>query len=156
MNHRINLWLLKSAFALGLQLVGLLFWGAASGAEEILRTYDYKAFDTNGVLRVSGVISLRLDGTVKIKGDWKLQVLHRDKLKEVGPQDGAGKISGQKKEDGIFLNLNPDQIHNNIYLEGKAASADNFEIKGKWGYYGFVGKVYEGTFEMVRKLDPPK
>lgn len=155
-NHRVNLSPFKRGLSLGILLGGLWFCWTALGAEEILRTYDYKGFDTNGVLRVSGVITLRLDDTVKIKGDWKLQVLHRDKLKEAGPQDGAGKIVGQLKEDSIFLNLNPGQIHDNIYLDGKVTSANYSEIKGKWGHYGFAGKVNEGAFEMVRKPAPPK
>lgn len=154
--HRLDLPRFARGFSVGLLLGGLLLGPGALGAEEIVRTYDYKGFDTNGVLRVSGVITLRLDDTVKIKGDWKLQVLHPDKLKESGPQDGAGKISGQVKEEGIFLNLNPGQIHNNIYLEGQVASTNNYAIKGKWGYYGFVGKVNSGTFEMVRKEAPPQ
>lgn len=152
---RRDRWSCRCVFTWGWWLGVLWFCGAALGAEEV-RAYDYKAFDTNGVLRVSGVVTLRLDDPVKIKGDWKLQVLQRDKLKEAGPQDGVGKISGYAKEDGVFLNLNPDQLHNNIYLDGKGASANNLEIKGKWGYYGFVGKLNEGNFEMVRKADPPK
>lgn len=146
----------KRAFAVRVLIAGLLFCAATAGAEEVVRTYDYKGFDTNGVLRVSGVITLRLDDTVKLKGDWKLQVLQGDKLKEAGPQDGVGKVSGQLKEDGIFLNLNPGQIHNNIYLEGKVTSTNNSAIKGKWGYYAFVGKVNEGLFEMVQKPVAPK
>ena len=155
-NHRINLLPFKRALSLGLLLGGLWFCRAVAGAEEILRIYDYKGFDTNGVLQVSGVITLRLDDTVKIKGDWKLQVLNRDKLKEAGPQDGSGKISGQFKEDTIFLNLNPDQVQDNIYLDGKVTDAKYSEIKGKWGYYAFVGKVTGGNFEMVRKQAPAK
>lgn len=154
-NHRISLLSLKRVF-FGIQLGGLLFCLAAFGADEVIRTYDYKGFDTNGNLRVSGVITLRFDGTVQIKGDWKLKVLHKDKLKEAGPQDGSGKISGQLKEESIFLNLNPHQLNNNIYLDGKVTDANNFEIKGRWGYYGFVGKLNEGNFEMVRKQPPPK
>ncbi len=146
----------KRAFYLGSLLGGLLFCATSVRAEEILRTYDYKGFDTNGVLRVSGVLTLRSDDTVKLMGDWRLQVLHTDKLKDYGPQDGKGKISGQLKEEGIFLNLNPGQIHNNIYLEGKVTSTNNAAIKGKWGYYAFVGKVKEGTFEMVQQPSPAK
>lgn len=149
--HQFMLPRFKQAFAVRILIGSLLFCATAAGAEEVVRTYDYKGFDTNGVLRVSGVITLRLDDTVKLKGDWRLQVLQGDKLKEAGPQDGVGKVSGQLKEDGIFLNLNPGQIHNNIYLEGKVTSTNNSAIKGKWGYYAFVGKVNEGLFEMVQK-----
>lgn len=154
--HRIRLLKSKRAFCLGALLGSLLFCAAAVGAEETIRTYDYKGFDTNGVLRVSGVLTLRADDTVKLKGEWRLQVLHTDKLKDYGPQDGTGKISGQIKEEGIFLNLNPGQIHNNIYLEGKVTSTNNAAIKGNWGYYAFVGKVKEGPFEMVQQPSPPK
>jgi len=155
--HRIDRSSLRRAVLLGGLLGGFLFCWVAWGAEEVVRTYDYKGFDTNGVLRVSGVISLRLDDHVKIKGDWRLQVLHIEKIKEYGPQDGAGKISGYvKEEEGIFVNLNPGQIHNNIYLEGQIASTNSSAIKGKWGYYAFVGKVNGGTFEMLRKEPPSK
>lgn len=154
--HEINLPRFKRMFSVGLVLGGLWLGATAVGAEEIVRTYDYKGFDTNGVVRVSGVITLRLDDTVKIRGDWRLQVLHSDKLKDYGPQDGSGKISGQVREEGIFVNLNPGQIQNNIYLEGQVTSTNNYAIKGKWGYYAFVGKVNGGNFEMVRKESPPK
>lgn len=140
-----------------LLVVGLLIGRPALGAEEVVRIYDYKGFDTNGTLWVSGVITLRLDETVQIKGDWRLQIIPRDKLKLIGPQDGAGKIFGQLRGDIIFLNLNPGQLHNNIYLEGSGTGVNNAEIKGKWGHYGFEGKVIEGRFEMVRRpeLPPP-
>lgn len=156
LKHEINLPRFKRMFSVGLVLGGLWLGATAVGAEEIVRTYDYKGFDTNGVVRVSGVITLRLDDTVKIRGDWRLQVLHSDKLKDYGPQDGSGKISGQVREEGIFVNLNPGQIQNNIYLEGQVTSTNNYAIKGKWGYYAFVGKVNGGNFEMVRKESPPK
>jgi hypothetical protein len=156
-NDRINLLLLKRAFCFGIQLYCFLFCFAAFGANEISRTYNYKGFDTNGILLVKGVIILRVDETNKVKGDWKLQVLDKGKLKESGPQDGSGKIVGQLKGDSIFLNLNPDVFGDNIYLDGKVTKANIFKINGKWGHYGyFAGRLNEGNFEMVRKKDLPK
>jgi hypothetical protein len=155
-NHHRTPRPLNRRLGLGILLVCLFFSFAASGTNEVFRTYDYKGFDTNGNLLVSGVITLRLDGPTQVKGTWKLTVLNKDKLRELGPQDGSGKILGQLKDDSIFLNLNPDQFNSNIYLESKVARANMFQIKGKWGYYGFVGKLNEGNFEMERKPDPPR
>jgi hypothetical protein len=152
----INLPTLKRAFCFGVQLCCFLFCLAAVGADDIARTYNYKGFDTNGNVLVEGVITLRLEETIQVKGDWKLQILDKNKYKELGPQDGSGKIVGQLKGDTIFLNLNPDQYENNIFLDGKVTKADVFKISGKWGLYGFVGKLNEGNFEMVTKKDLPK
>jgi len=152
-NDPINLLPLKRAFCFGIQLYCFLFCFAAFGADAISRTYNYKGFDTNGNLLVEGILTLRTDETIQVKGDWKLQVLDQNKLKELGPQDGSGEIVGQLKGDRIFLNLNPDQYENNIFLDGKVTKANVFKISGKWGFYGFVGKLNEGIFEMVRKKD---
>ena len=142
---------------LGIPAGFILCCSLAFGAETISRTYDYKGFDTNGNLLVTGVITLLVDETNKVKGDWKLQILNRDRLKELGPQDGTGKIGGHLEEDHIFLNLNPAEFGDNIYLDGKVTKADIFKINGKWGHYGYyAGKISEGNFEMVRKEDTPK
>ena len=154
-NSPINFSALERAFGFGILLCGLLSWGATVFAGEISRTYDYKGFDTNGTVLVKGVVTLRFDDSVQVKGNWTLKILDKNKLKELGPQDGSGKVTGQTKGDTIFLNFNPDLYDNNIYLDGKVSTANIFRITGKWGYYGFVGKVNEGNFEMVRK-DPPK
>ena len=144
------------AFFFCLQLYCFLFCLAAFGAGEISRAYHYKCFDANGVLLLEGVITLRVDETVQVKGAWRLQALDKNKLKELGPQDGYGRLVGQLKGDSIFLNLNPAEFENNIYLDGKVTRANIFKISGKWGYYGFVGKLNEGNFEMVRQNDAPK
>jgi hypothetical protein len=143
---------LKRALCFGIQLSCFLFCFAAFGANEIYRVFNYKGFDTNGNLLVSGVITLRLDGTTKVTGDWTLQVLDKSRSKEMGPQDGSGKILGQLKGDRIFLNLNPGVFGDNVYLDGEVSQANIFKIKGKWGRYGFYsGKIIEGDFEMLRK-----
>lgn len=146
----------KRAICFGIQLFCFLFSFAAFGANEIARTYNYKGFDTNGVLLVEGVITLRVDETNKVQGEWKLQVLDKEKLKDLGPQDGSGKITGHLKEDRIFLNLNPAVFGDNIYLDGKITRANIFKINGKWGRYGYyAGKLIDGNFEMTRKEDSP-
>jgi hypothetical protein len=154
-NDRINFLPLKRAFCFGVQLGCFLFCLAAFGAGGISRTYHYKGFDTNGNVLVEGVITLRVDESIQVKGEWKLQVLDRNKLKELGPQDGSGKITGQLKGDTIFLNLSPEEFENNVFLDGRVTKGDIFKITGKWGYYGFAGKLNEGNFEMVRK-EPSK
>lgn len=153
-NDRSHLLTLKHGFCFGIPLFCLLFCFAAFGANTISRTYDYKGFDTNGNLVVRGTIILHLDGTDKVKGDWQLQILDRNRLKEFGHQDGSGKISGYLRNESIFLNLNPEGLGDNIYLDGKVTKADIFKIRGKWGRYGFYeGKVMEGHFEMARRND---
>jgi hypothetical protein len=154
---RINLLPLNRALCFGIQLYCFLFCFAAFGASEIARTYDYKGFDTNGNLLVEGVITLRVEETNQVKGEWKLRIIDRDRLKELGPQDGSGKIVGKLKGETVILNLNPAVFGDNIYLEGEVTKADIYTIKGKWGHYGYyLGKINEGKFEMVRKKDQPK
>ena len=157
MNYRINLLPLKRALGSGVQLCCLWFCLAAWGANEISGTYDYKDFDTNGTLLVKGVITLRVDETHRVKGEWRLRVMDRNRLKELGPQDGSGKIGGQLKGENILLNLNPEVFGDNIYLGGKFTKADIFTISGTCGRYGYyLGKITEGNFEMVRREGPPK
>jgi len=156
-NDRIHPFPLKRAFCFGLLLYCLLFRFAALGANEIVRVFDYRGFDSNGVLVVRGTITLRLNETDKVKGDWNLQILNRDREKELGKQDGAGKISGYLRNESIFLNLSPGTLGDNVYLDGKVTKADIFKIRGKWGRYGFYdGKIIEGNFEMARRNDAPK
>lgn len=151
---RINLLPLKRGFCFGVQVYCFLYCIAAVSAGEISQTYNYKGSDTNGNLLVEGVITLRTDETIQVKGHWNLKVLDKNKYHELGPQDGSGEIIGQLKGDRIFLNLNPDVYEDNIYLDGKVTKANIFKISGKWGYYGFVGKLNEGNFEMERKRTP--
>jgi len=147
----------RRALCIGIYLCCFLWCVAAFGGAELIRTYDYKGYDTNGNLLVTGVITLHvIDKEIPVKGSWRLQILDTKRFIETGPQDGVGKVVGQMQNDHIFLNLDPDQFENNIYLEGAVAKASIFKIKGKWGYYGFVGKVNGGNFEMVRRQEPSK
>lgn len=148
-NHRIGLPSLKRALYFITRLGGFLFCLAAFGGDGISRTYKYKGFDTYGYLRVEGVIAICVDARNKVKGDWILRVLDREKLKELGPQDGSGKIGGKSNGEGVFINLNPLVFGDNIYLDGKFSSAN--KINGKWTRYGYyTGKMKKGSFKMVR------
>ena len=70
----------------GLLLYVFLFGFAAWGATEISRTYIYRGFDTNGILVVKGVITLRLNDTDRVTGDWDLRILERDReIREIIP-----------------------------------------------------------------------
>jgi hypothetical protein len=138
MKNLIHLLRLKHAFRFGIYLYCFLFCLAAFGAGEISVTYSYKGFDTNGSLLVTGDITLHLGDTSKVNGDWTLQVLDKSRLKELGHQDGTGKIVGTLKSDNsIVLNLNPEEFGDNIYLNGKVANANVLKISGKWGHYGY-------------------
>ena len=79
-------------------------------------------------------------------------------MKELGPQDGTGKITGHFDGDTLILNLNPEAFGDNVYLYCKVTKADLFKIKGKWGHYGYYdGKIFQGILEMDRKNKyPPK
>ena len=70
-----------------------------------------------------GVITLRLDDTVKIKGDWKLQSAPPGQIKEAGPQDGAGKIVGQLK--GQHLS-EPESVRFGQHLFGRKVTTPTF------------------------------
>lgn len=139
---------------IGFPLGCFLFCFSAFGNGGISGTYVYQAFDANGNLLVRGVVTLRLDQTVQVTGSWKLQTLDKNKSREHGPQAGAGRIVGQSNGEKVFLNLNPDQYDNNIFLDGRKTTM--VKISGKWGYYGYAGKLNEGNFEMVRQQEAPK
>ena len=154
-NDRIHFSRLSRALRFGIRLYGLFGCLAALGAGEVVHTYDYTGSDTNGNVVVKGNITLSVDETNRVNGFWNLKVIGVYTPKAMGRQDGTGKVVGRVNGDSIFLNLNPDMVDNNIYLDGRIAEANIAKINGTWGYYGFPGKVNEGDFEMVARMGPP-
>ncbi len=131
--------------------------GPTLGADDLSRTYDYRGFDAKTNLLVEGTITLLLNPSNRVSGNWTLQVFDKEKLKKIGKQDGVGQISGFVQKERIFLNLNPGVFGDNVYLDGRVSKLNLFKIKGTWGHYGwFVGKMDEGKFEMTRQKPAPK
>jgi hypothetical protein len=73
-------------------------------------SYDYRAYDANGVLVASGSMSLTLEGTA-LAGQ-------RD-IKGNAPEVGTGSITGQMRNDGMVeIMLNPGEV-GLVTLKGK-------------------------------------
>jgi hypothetical protein len=143
MNHfRIRLVILMS---------GLMLCCSWLAAEPIETTYLYKGFDSNGVLAVEGVLNLGIS-TNHVNGNWKLERVKRSEVKNLGPQIGSGKLTGDIAAGKINLNLNPGWADNNVMLSGTLAKTN---ISGKWGYYGFAGQMAGGKFEAVKQPANP-
>ena len=142
---------MKSALLHVAQVCGLLLCVCCFGADQIKTTYRYKGFDTNGTLVVEGVLSLSINNTNRVEGDWKLHEVKPENTKNLGSQIGSGKLAGQINESKINLDLNPGQADDNVLLSGEVTTTN---ISGTWGYYGYAGKIVGGKFEAVKKIKP--
>jgi hypothetical protein len=139
---------MKSARLHVVQVCSLLLCVCCFGADQIKTTYHYKGFDTNGALVVEGVLSLSINNTNRVEGEWKLHEVKPEKIKNLGNQIGSGKLAGQINESKINLDLNPGWADNNVLLNGEVTTTNIF---GTWGFYGFAGEIVGGKFEAVKK-----
>lgn len=117
--------------------------GANQGSPE--GTYHYTGFDSMGTVIVQGSLTLEYQDSTHITGDWRLSVVGIPKL--IGPQAGTGKLSGNAAGDRLWINLNPQWVDNNVFLDGHLAGN---RYSGVWQYSGFPGVLNHGTFDSVR------
>ena len=105
-------------------------------------SFTYQSYDSLGKLIVNGWLEFELIDSVKIEGTWRLNnIRNRD---DIGPQYGYGKLLGSISDSEIWMELNPQYVDNNMYLEG--IKSDNY-IEGKWYWISFPGVTNWGTFK---------
>jgi len=110
-------------------------------------TYSYKAYNSSGVLAVSGTMTLAVVDSGSVSGTWTFVAVLRSE--RVGPQTGTGRLAGVVEKSSVSINLNPDWKDNNVFLLG-TLSPDR--IAGRWMWSTFSGPTAEGTFEATRVL----
>ena len=133
--------------------------GSARGSPES-RALQYTGYDAGGSIVVTGRLSIVIttnsptgsrtqerpvpsewDDYRRVTGIWTLaQVVG---TKNIGPQVGSGRLDGLAKGSNLHLNLNPDEVDNNVHLQGEVSSG---RFTGIWHYSTFVGAVAEGKF----------
>lgn len=109
-------------------------------------TFQYIARDSGGSIVVTGSMSILFAETGEISGTWTLEQKGSPDGK-IGPQVGTGKLTGRKKDAGVFINLNPEWADNNVFLDGKM---EGNRIVGKWNWSTFAGSTSGGAFEATR------
>jgi hypothetical protein len=108
-------------------------------------SYQYEGYDSKGTLVVTGVITLSYADSVTITGEWAFEKVGPSD--GIGPQIGAGLLSGMAHGPEISINLNPGWADNNVILSGKI---EGDRIQGKWTWVTFVGPTTEGTFTATK------
>lgn len=111
-----------------------------------LGDYSYTGYDRNGKKIVEGSISITSLEKDSIRGEWRLEQVGQ--AEHIGPQVGAGALTGTVAESSVYINLNPNMADNNVNLVGQI---DKGRYSGKWSYNGYAGSMNYGTFEATAK-----
>lgn len=114
--------------------------------DRVPSSYDYRAHTAGGTLAVIGTITLQKTDSIQVTGTWALEGV--SDVNRVGPQLGAGTLTGRLEGSSISLNLNPGWADNNVILLGTVGSD---RISGTWTWVTFAGPTTSGNFEAVRK-----
>lgn len=137
-------------------LLGLLV-ACQDGSDPLVLTsggnYTYEAYSPVGLKVLQGTIHLewpsmdeeRIDQP--IVGTWSIDwVPGADHSVQVGPQVGSGFLEGRVNEDGLVLNLNPEQRDDNVWLH---AEVHGNTIIGAWAWSTIAGPTTNGRFTAV-------
>ncbi len=107
-------------------------------------TYSYAAFDSSGVAVVIGWFTLAQKDSSTYSGEWHFKQVHESI--PIGPQVGVGELRGGMENDLLWLNLNPNMVDNNVFLNGTITDG---AYAGRWGWSTFIGPTTGGRFEAV-------
>ena len=109
-------------------------------------TYAYTAWDSSAQKIATGQLSLIFIDSTTIQGSWHLRKLTG--AARGGPQNGTGALIGKRNGSQIFLNLQPQTVDNNIYLQGEFTGS---KITGTWQWITFAGISDNGNFEAIKQ-----
>jgi hypothetical protein len=109
--------------------------------------YQYKAYDSTGALVVQGWFGLIMHDSTQVSGEWHFTKI--DSASNIGPHFGDGNLVGDFTHKILSLNLNPDYIDNNVFLQGSIAGDT---ISGKWFWDGFPGVLNQGNFLAIKSF----
>lgn len=122
------------------------FIGCRNAVEPPPGAFDYEAYDSAGVLGVSGWLTLTITDSSHITGEWHFK--RAGNVEAMGPQLGDGTHSGAFHEGGLSLNLNPQMIDNNVVLIGTYTGNT---YSGRWLWLTLAGETNHGSFRAVRE-----
>jgi hypothetical protein len=108
-------------------------------------TYRYNAYNSKGLLVVTGWMTLAVTDSWTVSGAWLLTSVAAGE--NVGPQTGGGTLAGNIQGASITVNLNPGWVDNNVFLSGSFGK-DRFS--GTWMWSTFVGPTSQGMFEAIK------
>jgi hypothetical protein len=108
-------------------------------------SYSYRAYNSKGLLVVTGTLSLAVTGNWTVSGTWTLECVAPGE--SVGPQTGSGTLIGSIEGAKLMVNLNPGWADNNVFLSG---TFDNDRCSGTWMWSTFAGPTSEGRFEALK------
>ena len=107
--------------------------------------YEYSGYDSTGVKIVQGWMKILLDDSTGVTGEWEFKKVGNPE--NIGPQIGSGNLIGVYNEPQISINLNPNWVDNNVFLNGDYSED---KIEGEWMYTGFPGIINKGKFKAVK------
>lgn len=98
---------------------------------------------------VSGIVRLQVQDDSSVTGTWELQrVPGTDTSITVGPQLGSGTLQGRRSTNGLWLDLNPDWVDNNVFLALRPPVSST--LSGTWDHSTIVGPVTGGSVRLQR------
>jgi hypothetical protein len=104
-------------------------------------SYQYQAFDSVGVLAISGWLTIDIRDSAHVTGSWHFA--KTTSRQNTGPQTGNGTLAGFFDHHILNINLNPGFVDNNVFLRGQFSP---IEYGGNWSWIGFPGVMNHGTF----------
>lgn len=115
--------------------------------------FVYQARSATGQLLLEGQLEFRVGADSTIFGSWIIRwAPGADRTIAVGPQVGAGQLTGYLTGTDLFLGLNPEMRDNNVNLR---ATRSPQGMTGRWEWSTFAGLTAGGTFEALRSDSLP-
>lgn len=108
-------------------------------------SYSYRSYDIVGNLVGDGSFTIVKLDSVTVEGNWSIRNVH--KCATCGTQFGGGYLTGEIKNDSVYINLNPDSPENYTELIGKI---DDGSITGNWQWLRPILYSNRGTFEATK------
>ncbi len=108
--------------------------------------FQYMAYDTTGTLVVDGWLTIRIQDSTHVEGEWHFT--KSTSASSVGPQVGDGHLVGVFERGMLSINLNPEYIDNNVFLIGQYTT---ISYNGTWSWSGFPGVFNGGRFQTKRQ-----
>lgn len=107
--------------------------------------YLYASSDTTGVLLVQGWMTLDIQDSTQVTGEWHFGKVGNPE--DIGPQVGSGELLGSFYQGELSVELNPNMADNNILLVGILT---NNRYHGDWTWSTIIGPTSSGVFEAVK------
>ncbi|MBN1465762.1 hypothetical protein JXA02_08385 [candidate division KSB1 bacterium] len=115
-------------------------------ADAPMGTYSYASYDTTEHMVARGWLTIDSFDSLRIAGEWHISKVGDPH--EIGMQIGEGELVGAVQQSSIWINLNPDWVDNNVWLDG-VLSDHGFE--GTWTWATIAGPTSSGRFAAIKR-----